>query len=70
VPQILAMAEILDLEVIVEGVETEEQAEYFRNCARPLLAQGWYFGHPVPAAEFRCMLAEDERKAQQLVCEA
>ena len=63
VPQILAMAEILDLEVIVEGVETEEQAEYFRNCARPLLAQGWYFGRPVSAEEFRRLLGEDERQA-------
>jgi len=63
-PQILAIAEILDLQVIVEGVETEEQAEYFNNCTRPMLAQGWYFGHPVPAAEFHRLLVRDERKPE------
>ena len=62
-PQILAMAEALNLGVIVEGVETAEQAEYFALSERPILAQGWLFGRPVPVAEFLGLLAEDERKA-------
>jgi sensor c-di-GMP phosphodiesterase-like protein len=61
-PQILSMAETFNLEVIVEGIETEEQARYFDTCALPLLAQGWLFGYPVPAEEFHRLLAEDQKK--------
>jgi sensor c-di-GMP phosphodiesterase-like protein len=53
VPQILEMASQLDLQVIVEGIETEEQAEYFRDSGRNIQGQGWFFGRPVPAAEFK-----------------
>ena len=53
VPQILAMAEQLDLQVVVEGIETEEQAQYFRAAGRGILGQGWLYGKPVPAAQFR-----------------
>ena len=62
-PQILAMAETLNLAVIVEGVETGQQAEYFAAVAQPVFAQGWLFGRPVPAAEFHKLLAEEEKKA-------
>jgi len=67
-PQILAMAETLKLGVIVEGVETGLQAEYFETNAQPVLAQGWLFGHPVPAEEFFRILSEDEEKAQVAMC--
>lgn len=62
-PQILAMAETLKLPVIVEGVETELQADYLTAAAQPLFAQGWFFGYPVPADEFHALLAADEKKA-------
>ncbi|MES2393523.1 MAG: EAL domain-containing protein [Acidobacteriota bacterium] len=57
VPQILAMAEKLGLLVVVEGIETEEQAAYFREAGREtlgqaILGQGWLYGRPVPAAQF------------------
>jgi sensor c-di-GMP phosphodiesterase-like protein len=65
IPQILAMAEALKLEVTVEGIETEEQADYFASSELPLLAQGWFFGRPLPAAEFQLLLrVEDERAAK------
>jgi sensor c-di-GMP phosphodiesterase-like protein len=63
-PQILAMAKALNLQIIIEGVETEEQASYFESAVQPVLAQGWLFGRPVPAAEFLCLLAKDEENAQ------
>jgi sensor c-di-GMP phosphodiesterase-like protein len=63
-PQILAMADALKLQVIVEGIETGPQAEYFSSLGRPVLAQGWFFGYPVPAERFLRLLAEDEKKAQ------
>jgi sensor c-di-GMP phosphodiesterase-like protein len=55
-PQILSMAATLDLLVVVEGIETEEQANYFAGQERQLLGQGWFFGRPVPAEEFLRML--------------
>jgi sensor c-di-GMP phosphodiesterase-like protein len=63
-PQILAMAEALKLQVIVEGIETAPQADYFSFLAQPVLAQGWFFGYPVPAERFQHLLAEDEQKTQ------
>ncbi len=56
VPQILDMAAKLGLVVVVEGIETKEQAEYFRASGRGILGQGWLFGKPVPVAQFRKLL--------------
>ena len=53
VPQILEMAKQMELAVVVEGIETEEQAEYFRRAGEGILGQGWLFGKPMPAAQFR-----------------
>lgn len=51
VQAIIAMAHGLRLEVIAEGVETAEQWEYLKalDCD---FAQGYYFGKPMPQAEF------------------
>jgi len=48
-PQILSLAAVLKLQVIVEGIETEQQAAYFSNSDREILGQGWLFGRPVSA---------------------
>lgn len=48
-PQMLAMAESLHLQVIAEGIETPEQAAYFAGKDASILGQGWFFGHPVSA---------------------
>jgi sensor c-di-GMP phosphodiesterase-like protein len=58
VPQILDIARRLELTVVVEGIETREQAEYFRGAGVGILAQGWFFGRPVAAAEFRKRVEE------------
>jgi sensor c-di-GMP phosphodiesterase-like protein len=67
-PQILTMAETLKLHVVVEGIETQAQAEYFATRNGTIYAQGWLFGHPVPARVFLQMLDEEEsrRDAQNL----
>jgi len=62
-PQILAMAEALNLQVIVEGVETQEQARYFSHGDRPMLGQGWLYGRPIPATEFYTLLNDDEEES-------
>jgi sensor c-di-GMP phosphodiesterase-like protein len=61
-PQILAMAATLHLDVIVEGIETRQQARYFAGADRSILAQGWLFGRPVPAEAFRGLRAEDAKR--------
>lgn len=50
VQTIITMAQILNLEVIAEGVEKEEQADYLKsaNCNK---AQGYLYSCPVPANE-------------------
>jgi sensor c-di-GMP phosphodiesterase-like protein len=62
-PQVMAMADALNLQVVVEGVETEAQAAFFSTAAKPILAQGWNFGYPMPAVEFLRVYAENAQKA-------
>ncbi|MGA3372241.1 MAG: EAL domain-containing protein [Terracidiphilus sp.] len=69
-PQILAMAEALKLQVIVEGIETSLQASYFSALTQPILGQGWLFGRPVPAEEFHRLLAGSETIAPLLASAA
>lgn len=48
-PQIVAMAEVLGLSMVIEGIEEEQQAAYFLALAPAALAQGWLFSKPVDA---------------------
>ncbi len=47
----ISVAKILNLEVIAEGVETVEQAEFCRAHGCDVL-QGYYFSRPIPAEDF------------------
>ncbi|WP_293763911.1 EAL domain-containing protein [uncultured Aquitalea sp.] len=63
---ILAMARKLKFTVVAEGVEQAEQADFLqmKGCA---LLQGYFFGKPVPAAEFPAlavMLASQSRRRE------
>jgi sensor c-di-GMP phosphodiesterase-like protein len=60
-PQIRSMARALNLQVVVEGIETEEQASYFADADRTILAQGWLFGRPVPVEDFQRLVANGEQ---------
>ena len=55
VKAMLSIAAALGLESVAEGVETAAQAEYLlaHGCR---LAQGFYFGKPMPLAEFGAVL--------------
>lgn len=57
VSTIIAMADMLGLDVVAEGVETQEQANFLRhhNCT---LVQGWLTGRPVPASTAADLLAQ------------
>ena len=56
VSTIIAMADMLGLDVVAEGVEKQEQANFLRhhNCT---LVQGWLTGRPVPAVQAADLLA-------------
>lgn len=58
VPQILAVARALSLSVVVQGIEREDQANYFAADAARILGQGWFFGLPVPAPGLAYLCAE------------
>ena len=51
---VISLGEAFDLKVIAEGVETREQACMLamHGCME---AQGYYFGRPVPAADFAAL---------------
>jgi PAS domain S-box-containing protein len=51
VESIIAMARGMKLQVIAEGVETEQQAEIIRRMGGAL-AQGFLYSRPLPVAEF------------------
>lgn len=58
---VIAMAQSMGLECIVEGVETIEQVELLKNnnC---YLAQGFYFDKPLPVEEFEERLFRCEKE--------
>lgn len=58
---IIMMSHKLGLEVIAEGVETEEQRKLLAN-SRCDYAQGYLFSKPVPAEEFEQMLVSGLNK--------
>ena len=61
-PQILTMAETLGLRVVVEGIETPQQARYFASYNQSIYAQGWLFGRPVPREAFHQLLYSENVK--------
>jgi predicted signal transduction protein with EAL and GGDEF domain/DNA-binding response OmpR family regulator len=60
VSAIIALARNLNLEVVVEGVETRGHVEFFARFGR-LLLQGYYFARPQPEAGLQKWLAERQR---------
>jgi EAL domain-containing protein (putative c-di-GMP-specific phosphodiesterase class I) len=48
---IIAMAKNMNLNVLAEGVETKEQKDFLELNGCPVF-QGYYFGRPIPIAEF------------------
>jgi diguanylate cyclase (GGDEF)-like protein/PAS domain S-box-containing protein len=63
---IIAMAQSMELEVIAEGVETDEQRQLLFNkgCKK---FQGYLFGKPVPIEEFDVVLSQSESNFESTV---
>ena len=53
---VITMADSLGMDVITEGVETEEQIEFLRDYGCDFI-QGFYFSKPLPQEEFERLLA-------------
>lgn len=60
---IIAMGRTLSLTLVAQGVETKEQADFFRDHACDEL-QGFYFNKPVPADQFAKLLQAQSAAAQ------
>gem|GEM_PF-466126 len=58
VEAIIAMGHSLKLEIVAEGVETEEQLSFLRSRNIKMI-QGYFFSPPVPAEEFRALLQDE-----------
>lgn len=61
---LLSLAHALGLQVIAEGVETQEQADLLTGMGCTL-AQGWLFGRPVPPSELAARVPVHVDLAQQ-----
>lgn len=49
---ILAVADKMQLQVVAEGVETLEQAEFLKARSQSILFQGYFYGRPAPVQEW------------------
>ncbi|MGY0199986.1 putative bifunctional diguanylate cyclase/phosphodiesterase [Leptothrix sp. BB-3] len=58
---VVALGLSLGLDVVAEGVETEDQLEHLRLHLCPA-AQGWLFGHPQPAGTFAHLLRRENQR--------
>jgi len=65
-PQMIAMAESLGVEVIVEGVETEVQKKFLSANEKSLRLQGWYFSEPLSADGLSSFLHKNDALSEAL----
>lgn len=57
IPQIMNMVRSQNLGVVVEGVETEQQALYFTVNDQTVHGQGFLYGEPMPTEQFMQLMA-------------
>ena len=69
-PPILALAQSLNLQGLVEGIETAKLADDFACLRMPALRQGWLFGHPIPARDFHTKVEASENAVQSAAAPA
>ncbi len=50
-PGMYQIARNLGMDVIIEGIETPQQASLLRELAADAVGQGWHYGYPLPTAD-------------------
>lgn len=61
----IAMSQDIGLDLIAEGVETKEQADFLYNCGCDV-AQGFLYSRPIPVIEFdKMMFRKDEDEKEK-----
>ena len=55
---VINLGKHLDLQIVMEGVETKEQAEFLEKIGCDI-AQGYYFSRPISVDEFEALLEKD-----------
>jgi sensor c-di-GMP phosphodiesterase-like protein len=63
-PQMMAMAKSLNLDVIVEGIESTSQADYFASFDQQIHGQGWLFGRPMTSGALLSELSSSPAEAE------
>ena len=53
---VVRLGRALDMDVVAEGIETEQQRDALRDMGCPL-GQGWFYGAAVPACDFPALAA-------------
>lgn len=66
---IVSMGRVLELETVAEGAETAAQVDTLLRAGVPL-AQGFFFGHPMPLEELTGWWDEHQRCSSDLVTDA
>jgi len=59
---ILAIGRTLRLEIVIEGIETEEQVQFLSQDSESLIFQGYFFAKPMNARELLDWVAQRERE--------
>ena len=65
---IISLARSLKIDIVAEGVETQQQLEFLVEKGCPV-AQGYLFGHPIPGDGIRPLLEELHDEAEDSVIE-
>lgn len=60
---IISMGKHLNLQIIVEGVETQEQSDFLESIGCDIV-QGYYYGRPMSVSEFEKALKENHEGGQ------
>ena len=61
---VVDMGKHLNLQIIVEGVETLEQSDFLEAIGCDI-AQGYYYGRPMPVEDFEKLLQEHYKEGGQ-----
>lgn len=61
ITSIIKMAHGLNIEVVCEGVETEEQVDFLRRVGCDI-AQGYFYSRPIPMADFEKLLDNENSR--------